>query len=140
MMSGGRRFLTLFGCYAGVVVLHLLLTEAASQLGRLRAGLLAGAAGFAVALFGVFVFRRLQGRRSFVAYTLVSASTVPLVLGSIAVSEILFGDQSFFLTLLVVGAPALAVITLLQRLLYTDDERSALRAASSWRGESREHR
>ena len=135
-MSGARRFMVLFGCYAGVTVLHLVLTEALSQVGRLRAGLLAGAVGFATALFGVLVFRRLQGRRSFVAYTLVSASTVPLVLGSIAASEILIGNHSFFLTLLVVGAPAMAVITLLQRLLYSNEERNELRAATSWRSES----
>lgn len=129
-MSGGKRFAITVVCFGGVVLGYWLVQTQIGD-GSVRSQIVAGLIAYVATIAAMVVFRQLQGRLSYVGYTLMSASTLPVLLSALNIAKQL--GQSFYLTIIAIVVPFVLLMHLLERVLYTPAERAQLRNVSTGR-------
>ena len=114
--------------FAAVTLILLPLRSLFSPLGKSRGEIAAALTAFGLAIVAVLILRYWQGRRSRDAYALLAATAIPLVTGGFALADLLTGGGSLVVSALVVALPAILVASSIERLLYSSEERTHLRA------------
>lgn len=124
-----KRMLAYVLPYLAVAFTYMVLEAVLSPLGRTLAVIAAGAATLAASLATIVVLRRRQGRLSPLAFTMVSATCIALVLPAAHFGRLWTGGNSPVTELIIAVVPAMALLVALEVGLYTREEARALRAA-----------
>jgi K+ transporter len=124
-----QRFLAYLLPFLAVAVTHMVLQALLSvPLGPVWSSVVAGVVTLTASLMAIAAIRRAQGRLSQLAFTLVSASCIAVVLPAAHLARAYTGGNSPLMELLIAVIPAMALLVALEMTLYTHEEVRALRS------------